>query len=271
LQALYRLYYNGAPSPEGLRARRRRNRSRIETSAAYAALPGVLAAGVSDMPFDDSDRALVTRVKEGDASAFGTLHRRYYRKLYRFVYLRTNNAEDAADITSETFCRALQRLHNYEFRRSESLYPWLHQIASNLVIDQSRARPAGGVLSLDAQLSEDLDSFLNCLPDESPSAHEVLERKEIHAAVREAIEGLPADQARAVVFRFFADLSIRDIAREMDRSEGAIKSLLHRALQGIRDRLRAGTSPAATGMLRSHSERATSHERETIQIRPRDA
>jgi RNA polymerase sigma-70 factor (ECF subfamily) len=270
LQALYRLYYNGAPSGV-LRTRRRRGRTAAERVDVGAALPQAVAAESTDMPFDDSDRALVARIKEGDASAFSTLHRRYYRKLYRFVYLRTNNAEDAADITSETFCRALQRLNNYEFRRSDSLYPWLHQIASNLVIDQSRARPAGGVLSLDAQLSEDLESFLNCLPDESPSAQEVLEQKEIHAAVREAVEGLPADQARAVVFRFFADLSIRDIAREMDRSEGAIKSLLHRALQGIRDRLRAGAGPAATGIARSHSERATSHDREIIRIRPRDA
>src|SRR5205814_10329854 len=80
LQALYRLYYNGAPSPEGLRARRRRNRSRTEAGGAQAMLPGAVTAGVSDMPFDDSDRALVARVKEGDASAFATLPRRYYRQ-----------------------------------------------------------------------------------------------------------------------------------------------------------------------------------------------
>src|SRR5207302_5525676 len=139
-------------------------------------LPAAAAPGIAEMPFDDSDRALVARVKEGDASAFGTLHRRYYRKLYRYAYLRTNSADDAADVTAEVFCRALQRIGNYEFRRSDSLYPWLHQIASNLIIDQARARPAGGTLSLDAQLSEDLESFLNCLPDSGPSAHEVLER-----------------------------------------------------------------------------------------------
>src|SRR5207253_2849416 len=113
LQALYRLYYNGAPTPEGLRARRRRSRPQTEAGSAFSAVPGAVAAGASDMPFDDSDRALVARVKEGDSTAFATLHRRYYRKLYRFVYLRTNNTEDAADITSETFCRALQRLQNY--------------------------------------------------------------------------------------------------------------------------------------------------------------
>lgn len=224
------------------------------------------------MPFDDSDRALVARVKAGDATAFGTLHRRYYQKLYRFAYLRTGSREDAADIVSEAFCRALQRVANYEFRRSDSLYPWLHQIASNLIIDQARARPAGRTLSLDAQLAEDLESFLNCLVDERPSAHEVLEAKEIHALVRDAIETLPADQAKAVHFRFVADLSIRDIAREMDRSEGAIKSLLHRALQGLRDRLREeATTSRGPGVAHHHQERSTSHDREVIQIRPGDA
>ena len=109
------------------------------------------------MPFDDSDRGLVARVKAGDSTAFATLHRRYYPKLYRYAYLRTNNAEDAADIASDTFCRALQRIQTFEFRRSDSLYPWLHQIASNLVIDQARARPPGRVVSLDAQLAQDLD------------------------------------------------------------------------------------------------------------------
>jgi RNA polymerase sigma-70 factor, ECF subfamily len=274
LQGLYDLYYNGVPGP--LRARRRRGPARRVAGARAgetglsAALP-VDAAGVTGMPFDDSDRALVGRVKQGDSSAFESLHRRYYRKLYRFAYLRTNSAEDAADIASETFCRALQRVTSYEFRRSDSLYPWLHQIASNLVIDRSRAQPAGGMLSLDAQLSQDLESFLNCLADESPSAHEILEQKEVHAAVRAAVEQLPADQGRAVTFRFFADLSIRDIAREMDRSEGAIKSLLHRALQGIRDRLRASALAAGTGVAHQHQERAASHAREVIQVRPGDA
>src|SRR5438067_164326 len=220
------------------------------------------------MPFDDSDRALVERVRNGDSTAVATLHRRYYRKLYRFAYLRTRSADDAADIASETFCRALQRLAGFEFRRGDSLYPWLHQIASNLIIDQSRARPAGGVLSLDAQLAQDLDSFLNCVPDEGPTPQDLLERKEVQETVCAAVEQLPADQARAITFRFFADLSIRDIAREMDRSEGAIKSLLHRGLEGLRDRLR--DAAGATMAIRQHQERTTSHAREVIQIRPGD-
>ena len=100
-------------------------------------------AGECGMPFDDSDRALVERVKAGDVRAFEMLHRRYYARIYRFAFMRLGNADDASDVASTTFCRALDKLHSYQFRRTPSIYPWLHQIASNLVIDAVRDRPAG--------------------------------------------------------------------------------------------------------------------------------
>jgi RNA polymerase sigma-70 factor (ECF subfamily) len=186
------------------------------------------------MPFEASDRELVERAKCGEAESFGALHDRYYGRIYRLAYLKTGNAEEAQDIASETFCRALQHLPRYQFRRTESLYPWLHRIATNLMVDASRARPAGGVISLDAALGEELGSFLEQLPDPGPPAQEVVERKEVQALVREAIRHLPADQSDAVCYRFLADMSIKEIARALNRSEGAVKSLLHRALVSLR-------------------------------------
>jgi RNA polymerase sigma-70 factor (ECF subfamily) len=186
------------------------------------------------MPFEPSDRALVDRAKDGDADAFGALHDRYYGRIYRLAYLKTGNAEEAQDVASETFCRALQHLPRYQFRRTDSLYPWLHRIASNLMVDASRARPAGGVISLDAALGEELGSYLEQLPDAGATAQEVVERKEVQALVREAIRRLPTDQSDAVCYRFLADMSIKEIARALDRSEGAVKSLLHRALVSLR-------------------------------------
>jgi RNA polymerase sigma-70 factor, ECF subfamily len=186
------------------------------------------------MPMEESDKALVERLKRGDRAAFGTLHHRYYAKIYRLALLKTNHADTAEDIASETFCRALANLPGYEFRRCDSLYPWLHRIASNLIIDAARARPAGGEVSLDAATADDVGSFLECLPDTAPSPQELVERKEVQALVREAISRLPADQGEAVLYRFLGDLSIKEIARALDRSEGAVKSLLHRALVSLR-------------------------------------
>ena len=112
----------------------------------------------SDMPFDESDKALVERVKQGDARAFGTLHRRYYPKIYRLALLKTNNADDAADVASETFCKALEHLPGYEWRRCDSLYPWLHRIASNLIIDAADERNLG------ISVGEVSDGVEGCLP-----------------------------------------------------------------------------------------------------------
>jgi RNA polymerase sigma-70 factor (ECF subfamily) len=186
------------------------------------------------MPSEESDRALVERVKRGDRSAFEALHRRYYPKIYRLAYLKTGNADDAQDIASDTFCRALVNLPQYQFRRCDSLYPWLHRIAYNLVVDLSRARPPGGVVSLDAAASEELTAYLEQLPETGPSPQELAERKELAALVRHAIQQLPNDQCDAVCYRFLADLSIKEIAYALNRSEGAVKSLLHRALVSLR-------------------------------------
>jgi RNA polymerase sigma-70 factor (ECF subfamily) len=199
------------------------------------------------MPFEASDRALVEQAKNGNVEAFGILHDRYYAKIYRLAYLKTGNAEDAQDIASETFCRALHHLPRYQFRRCESLYPWLHRIASNLMVDACRSRPAGGVISLDAALGEELGSFLEQLPDTGASPQDLVERKEVQALVQEAIRRLPADQSDAVSYRFLADLSIREIARALNRSEGAVKSLLHRALVSLRRDLAARLTELGLG------------------------
>jgi RNA polymerase sigma-70 factor (ECF subfamily) len=224
------------------------------------------------MPFDDSDRALVERVKAGDVRAFEMLHRRYYTRIYRFAFMRLANADDAADVASTTFCRALDKLHSYQFRRTLSLYPWLHQIASNLVIDAVRDRPAGGMLSLDAQAAEDVDSFLEYLPADGPSPQELVERTEVQALVRQAIDHLPADQARAVALRFLGDHSIREIAQALNKTEGAVKSLLHRALQAIRQNLKSTVAAGAqqTTSPQRRQEKTESHVPEVIHLHQRD-
>jgi RNA polymerase sigma-70 factor (ECF subfamily) len=229
------------------------------------------------MPFEESDKALVERLKAGDAIAFGTLHRRYYPKIYRLALLKTNHPDDAADIASDTFCKALEALNQrpYEFRRCDSLYPWLHRIASNLIIDRARSRPPGGEVSLDASIADEVGSFLECLPDTSPSPQELVERKEVQALVRQAITRLPADQGEAVLYRFLGDLSIKEIARALDRSEGAVKSLLHRALVSLRQGMLADALEARTASQQSKNqvrsaERSQKHVGEMVRIRPTD-
>jgi RNA polymerase sigma-70 factor, ECF subfamily len=244
------------------------------TSAPYVAAGAEAQEAESRMPFDDSDRTLVERVKAGDVRAFEMLHRRYYARIYRFAFLRLGSAEDAADVASHTFCKALSALHSYQFKRTESIYPWLHRIASNAVVDVVRDRPAGGMLSLDAQAAEDVDSFLEYLPDDGLSPQELVERSEVQETVRQAINKLPANQARAIALRFLGDLSIREIAQALGITEGAVKSLLHRALQGMRQHLKSTVAAvreqntSASTPIRSKAE---SHVPEVIHLHQRDS
>ena len=220
----------------------------------------------------ETDRALVERVKAGDRQALAQLHDRYYPRVYRFALIRTGNPDDAADIASETFCRALRHLSNFQFKRTTSLYPWLHQIAFNLVIDGARARAKARVCSLDARVADDIESFVNLLPDDGPSPQELVERGEVQEILLSAISELPASQEQAISFRFLGQLSIREIAREMDRSEGAVKSLLHRALQNLRQTIlaRAAEARGETRARYTETGGARSHVQEIIHIRTGD-
>ncbi len=194
-------------------------------------LTAVLPGGGSQ-----TDAALVAAAQRGDVNAFGALHTRYYLRLYHLAYLKTNNAQDAEDVASETFVRALAGLSRLRLKDdAASLYPWLHRIAMNLIVDGHRRRPPSGVVSLDAPLVAGIRTLLDTEELASgPTPHEVAERHEVQQLVRSAIAALPEDQADVLIYKYLGDLSIREIAPLLARSEAAAKSLLHRAVVGLR-------------------------------------
>ncbi|MGI4787469.1 MAG: RNA polymerase sigma factor [Janthinobacterium lividum] len=181
------------------------------------------------------DAVLIAAAQRGDVKAFGTLHARYYKRIYHLAYLKTNNAQDAEDVASETFVRALANLSRFRLKEdTASFYPWLHRIALNLIVDGNRQRPPSGVVSLDAPVIVGIRSLLDAMPDAAPSPQEIAERHEVQQLVRAAIAALPIDQADVLIYRFLGDLSIQEIAPLLSRTESATKSLLHRAVVGLR-------------------------------------
>ncbi len=187
---------------------------------------------------DVSDAALIERAQRGDVAAFGALHTRYYKRLYHLAYLKTNNAQDAEDVASETFVRALAGLSRFRLPGAQaSFYPWLHRIALNLIVDGNRQRPPSGVVSLDAPAVAGMRALLDSQEGAGQSGqtpHEIAERHEVQQLVRAAIAALPPDQGDVLVYRFLGELSAREIAPLLGRSEAAVKSLLHRAVVALR-------------------------------------
>jgi len=203
---------------------------------------GLTATVPAERPAQDgpSDADLIAAAQRGDVSAFGALHARHYKRLYHLAYLKTNNAQDAEDVASETFMRALASLGRFRLKPDPtggpvSFYPWLHRIALNLIVDGHRQRPPSGVVSLDAPVIAGMRALLDSqLPSGDLSPQEVVERHEVQQLVRAAIAALPPDQGDVLIHRFLGDLSAREIAPLLGRSESAVKSLLHRATVALK-------------------------------------
>ena len=204
----------------------------------FAAICGLMTTFPASRQEDGaaSDAALIAAAQRGDVSAFGALHSRYYKRIYHLAYLKTGNVQDAEDVASETFVRALAHLSRFRLKEElVSFYPWLHRIAVNLVIDSSRQRPPSGIVSLDAPVIAGMRALLDGgIADGGDSPQEIAERHEVQSMVRSAIAALPADQGDALIYRFLGDLSPGEIAPLLKRSESATKSLLHRAVVALK-------------------------------------
>jgi RNA polymerase sigma-70 factor, ECF subfamily len=191
-----------------------------------------------------SDKWLVQETLAGNKDAFSVLHRRYYARIYRLALFRTRSAPDAEDIAAETFVKAITHLATYRFQ-GESLFPWLARIASNLVVDMTRRQSGMAAVSLNSTINGQIRALIEGLPSNSPDPHALAERQETQALVRKAILALPREQSEAVLLRYLGDLSLNEIADAMGKSEGAIKSLLHRAVANLRRLLAEGEQEAA--------------------------
>lgn len=162
------------------------------------------------------DERLLIEAAKHDPARFADLYSRNFHVVYAYVARRTATREEAEDITSEVFHQALANLKRFEWRGAP-FAAWLIKIASNAIADRWK---------LEAR--EAADPPVEELSD--PSMEDV----ERQAALFQLVDRLPQDQRRVIVMRFAEQKSIREIAEEMKRTEGAIKQLQFRALEKLR-------------------------------------
>lgn len=181
---------------------------------------------------EENDSDLVQRTLCGDWSAYDQLVKRYQRQIYNFAYRMMGNAEDAQDVSQETFLRAFQALST--FRKDASFLTWLFKIASNLCIDQLRARKSKGTISLDNELEEGREPAADA---RSSDPEDVVIRGAVQDIVQHAINTLPARYRAVVVLRHLQGMSVEEIAKALELPPGTVKTHLFRAREMLRDRL----------------------------------
>jgi RNA polymerase sigma-70 factor (ECF subfamily) len=176
------------------------------------------------------DRSTGDREERPDAQkreldqAFTDLYRSHLRDVYSYAYYRIGNHHDAEDLSEQTF---LQAYRHFERARRESdgrpLRPWLIRIAHNLAANYYRDRSRRPQTQLeDAAIVSD-----------SHRTDELVEGREELARVLGGVARLPGDRREALIMRFALDMTNREIARALDRSEGATKVLIHRAIRQL--------------------------------------
>ena len=163
-----------------------------------------------------ADERLLIEAAKHDPARFADLYSRNFHVVYAYVARRTASREEAEDITSEVFHQALANLKRFEWRGAP-FAAWLIRIASNAIADRWKLQSREAADPPDEELSD-------------PSMEDV-ERK---AELFQLVDRLPQDQRRVIVLRFAEQKSIREIAAEMKRTEGAIKQLQFRALEKLR-------------------------------------
>ena len=176
-------------------------------------------------PETDDVRALVERAKRGDREAFEELYLLHFDRIYSYLQLSVGNKHDAEDLTNQTFVKMIESIDRFEWRNPISA--WLFRIAHNLAMDHFRSRRRW-------QPEEE--------PPEPPGSEERSAEDEAFSAIGqqsmfELIESLSEDQQQVLTLKFAFDFSNAEVGTILGKSEGAVKSLQHRALGSLQRHL----------------------------------
>jgi RNA polymerase sigma-70 factor, ECF subfamily len=167
--------------------------------------------------------SLVELAASGDAEAFGRLYDLYADRIYRHIYYRTNNVDDARDMTQEVFTRAWRKLPAYK-RTGTPFLGWLFTISHNRVIDYYRTRK--DQVYLNAEIDRE---------GQGNSSEQMAEAEFTQDEVRRVIRQLPGDQQQVILMSFIEGLEYSEIASALHKTEGNIRVILHRGLKKMRE------------------------------------
>lgn len=165
----------------------------------------------------------IARARRGDATAFGRLYDLYVDRVYAYARSRVRSVQDAEDVTEIAFMKAWEAIGSYD-DRGLPFTAWLFRIARNAVIDRHRkSEREPDAVDLAAAAT---------IPDVVAVEEEVLGLLD-GETIREALRELTEEQASVITMRFMWDMSLKDVAESLGKSEGAVKAMQHRAVRTL--------------------------------------
>jgi RNA polymerase sigma-70 factor (ECF subfamily) len=181
---------------------------------------------------NDEVRRLVERAQAGDREALEELYLLHFDRIYSYLHMSVGNRHDAEDLTTQTFLKMLESIGRFRWQAAP-FSAWLFRIAHNLAMDHFRARRRW-------QPEEDVPEPRG---QEEPSAETLAMRTIGRESMLTMIEGLSPEQQQVLTLKFVFNFSNGEVAGILGKTEGAIKSLQHRALVSLQKQLDSGPAP----------------------------
>jgi RNA polymerase sigma-70 factor (ECF subfamily) len=185
----------------------------------------------------DPDAALMLRVKQGDRDAFEELVEKYQQPVMNLVYRTLPDATEAEDLAQHVFLQVYKSAHRYEV--SAKFTTWLFTIARNLCLNEIRRRSRHPAESLDETFADNEDQPVRQPEDvKTFSPPDSLLQNELEQKVEAALAELPEKQRTAILMCRGDEFSYDDIARVLECSVSATKSLIHRGRETLKQKLK---------------------------------
>ena len=186
------------------------------------------ASAATAPPSQDEVRALVERAKAGDRDALEELYLIHFDRIYSYLHMSVGNRHDAEDLTTQTFLRMLESIKRFRWGKAP-FSAWLFRIAHNLAMDHFRA----------ARRLQPADE----VPEEENSVEASAEDQAMaklgQRSMLELVAELSPEQQQVLTLKFVFNFSNGEVATILGKTEGAVKSLQHRALVSLQKQIAA--------------------------------
>jgi len=184
-----------------------------------------------------SDAAIMLRVAEGDEAGFNYLVEKYHRQMIHFLFRMVRNQAIAEELAQELFLRVYRSRDSY--RAEAKFSTWLYRIATNLAVNHARdSKHERAAKNVYLDVPDEETGTMPEVADDKPTVEERLLRDERRAAIRQHVVALPERQRMAVLMHKYQGMDYRQIGEVLKLSESATKSLLFRAYQTLREKLK---------------------------------
>jgi len=172
----------------------------------------------------EAEKQYIQEAKKGNKEAFGSLYDHYLPQIYRFILFKVNGKDEAEDLTHEVFLSAWKNMPSYRMK-GFPFSSWLYQIARNAVIDSYRTNRHH------VQIEMVDENNLQTIPSSQDEVNTILEMEK----ARKCISQLRTDYQDLIVMRFIEEMPNDEIAAALNKSEGAVRLMQHRAIKELKE------------------------------------